>query len=297
MSFIDELKRRNVIRVAIAYAIAAWILIEVTATTFPILKLPDWSVTLVTVFVLIGFPLALILAWAYELTPEGVKKTEEVDADASITHSTGRKLDRIIIVALVVALGYFIWERQALIPGTDGQQGAVRMTSIAVLPFANLSGNPEQEYFADGITEDIITDLSQISGLFVIARNSSFQYKGKSLDLREVARDLNVKFVLEGSVRRAGNRVRVVAQLIDSKTDKHLWAERYDRELTDIFEIQSEIAERIADALQATLSPEEKAKLSRKPTANVEAYNLYLQGRFYWNKFTREGVERAIELF
>ena len=169
--------------------------------------------------------------------------------------------------------------------------------TVAVLPFRNLSADPENEYFSDGITDDIISQLAKIAGLEVTSRTSIMRYKNTTNSLGQIGNELQVASILEGSVRRAGNRVRVVAQLIDSKTDKHLWAERYDRELTDIFEIQSEIAEHIADALQATLSPDEKAELSQKPTANMEAYNLYLQGRFYWNKFTKEGVERAIELF
>ena len=187
--------------------------------------------------------------------------------------------------------------QNTLPPTQDSPVDAPGNKTVAVLPFTNLSADPENEYFSDGITDDIISQLAKIAGLEVTSRTSIMQYKNTTNTLGQIANELQVASILEGTVRRAGNRVRVVAQLIDSKTDKHLWAERYDRELTDIFEIQSEIAEHIANALQATLSPDEKAKLSQKPTANMEAYNLYLQGRFYWNKFTKEGVERAIELF
>ncbi len=186
---------------------------------------------------------------------------------------------------------------QNLPPTQDPPAPDRRAKAVAVLPFANLSADPENEYFSDGITDDIITQLSQIGGLEVTSRTSVMQYKDTTKSLGQIGNELHVACILEGSVRRAGNRVRVVAQLVDAATDKHLWAERYDRELTDIFEIQSEIAEQIATALQATMSPDEKVKLQKKPTDNMEAYNLYLQGRFYWNKFTVPGVEQAIKLF
>ena len=186
---------------------------------------------------------------------------------------------------------------QSLPPTQDPPTPQRRDNAVAVLPFTNLSADPENEYFSDGITDDIITQLSQIGGLEVTSRTSAMQYKDTTKSLGQISNELHVGFILEGSVRRAGNRVRVVAQLIDAATDKHVWADKYDRELTDIFEIQSEIAERIATALQGTMSPDQKVKRKNKPTDNMEAYNLYLQGRFYWNKFTVAGVEQAIELF
>jgi len=248
MSFIKELKRRNVIRVAIAYAIAAWLLIEITATTFPILKLPDWSVTLVTVLVLIGFPLALILAWAFELTPEGIKKEKDVDRSQSITHITGRKLDFMIITVLVLALVYFAYDEFVIEPAQEEaiastQAEAVSETdtpemSIAVLPFVNISADPEQEYFSDGITEEILNALAGVRELAVTSRTSAFAFKGKSMSIPEIAQQLGVAHVLEGSVRKSGTRLRITAQLIDVASDKHLWSETYDRELTDIFAVQ-----------------------------------------------------------
>jgi len=302
MSFIKELKRRNVVRVAVAYAIAAWLLIEITATTFPILKLPDWSVTLVTVLVLIGFPLALIFAWAYELTPEGLKKEKDVDRSESVTHITGRKLDFAIITALVLALVYFAYDEFVIEPeqesdsapkivATDVQQ------SIAVLPFVNMSPDPDQEYFADGLSEEILNLLAKIPELKVIGRTSSFAFKGKNEDLRVIGETLGVDTVLEGSVRKSGNRVRITAQLIDVADGAHIWSETYERTMTDIFEVQDDVAAAIIDALQIHVS----ANPTRgRPTENTEAYTLFLRasilkrdGRFFESK---EPLLSAIEL-
>ena len=287
MSFIKELKRRNVIRVAIAYAIAAWLLIEITATTFPILKLPEWSVTLVTVFVLIGFPLALILAWAFELTPEGLKKEKDVDRSESITHTTGRKLDFVIIAVLTVALVLFAVERFFLLPSTvtagDSAQEVIAtevQQSIAVLPFVNMSPDPDQEYFSDGLSEEILNLLAKIPGLKVIGRTSSFAFKGKNEDLRSIGEALGVKTVLEGSVRKAGDQVRITAQLIDTSDGAHIWSETYDRTLNNIFAVQDDVAAAIIDALQIHVS----ANPSRgRPTENTEAYKLFLRARALFN--------------
>ncbi len=219
MSLIKELKRRNVIRVAIAYAVAAWLLIEITATTFPILKLPDWSVTLVTVLVLVGFPLALIFAWAFEVTPEGLKKEKDVVRSESITHVTGRKLDFAIIAALAAAVVFFAsthkWSNETDNAGTADK-------SIAVLAFADLSPEGDQEYFSDGVSEEILNDLAQIPDLHVTSRSSAFSFKGKGVDIPTVAKQLGVANVLEGSVRKSGKHIRITAQLIDARTDTHV---------------------------------------------------------------------------
>ncbi len=276
MSFIKELKRRNVIRVAIAYAIAAWLLIEITATTFPILKLPDWSVTLVTVLVLIGSPLALILAWAYELTPEGLKKEKDVDRSQSITHVTGRKLDFIIITVLVLALGYFAYDKFLLQPVSDSQQMAKK--SIAVLPFVNLSSDQDQEWFADGLTEEILNSLARTPDLLVASRTSSFQYKGRSEDISTIAAALGVAHVLEGSVRRGGDRLRVTAQLIRARDGFHLWSETFDRDPQDVIAIQESVAIEIATALETAMDPEALQKMVSTGTASVAAYESYLEG-------------------
>ena len=289
MGLVSELRRRNVIRVAIAYAIAAWLLIEITATTFPILQLPDWSVTLVTVFVLIGFPLALIFAWAFELTPEGLKKEKDVDRSESITRITSRKLDFMIITVLVLALVYFAYDEFVIEPAQEEalaiastQAEAVSETdtpemSIAVLPFVNMSSDPEQEYFSDGITEEILNALAGVRELAVTSRTSAFAFKGKSMSIPEIAQQLGVAHVLEGSVRKSGTRLRITAQLIDVASDKHLWSETYDRELTDIFAVQDEISSHIAAALKINLLGTTETQAAPR-AVNPEAYDLYLHG-------------------
>jgi TolB-like protein len=314
MGLVSELRRRNVIRVAIAYAVAAWLLIEITATTFPILKLPDWSVTLVTVLVLIGFPLALIFAWAFELTPEGIKKDKGVDQDQSIANATGVILNRTIIIALVLALAYFSFDKFILDPKRDAELlesvqteavQAVDMTdpvaegkvpdskSIAVLPFVNMSSDPEQEYFSDGITEEVLNLLVKTPELRVTSRSSVFSLKGQNLDIPTIAEKLGVAHILEGSVRKAGNRVRITAQLIEAGSDVHMWSETYDRELDDIFAIQDEIAQEVVKALHIQL-------LGDAPTAtstNVEAYQLYLRGKHLATLGTRESWESSVTAY
>ncbi len=307
MSFIKELKRRNVIRVAIAYGVAAWLLIEITATTFPILKLPDWSVTLVTVLVLIGFPLALIFAWAFELTPEGLKKEKDVDRSESITHVTGRKLDFLIIGLLTVALGISIIlhfqddEGETLAV----QESAADHLSIAVLPFTSRSTDPENSLFADGIHDDLLTTLAKIGSLKVISRTSVMEYRDTTKNLKVIGNELGVANVMEGAVQKFGNNVRINVQLIDANTDEHLWAETYDRELTtkNLFAIQSEISNEIATALKTTMTPEEQDLINTVRTENLEAYNVYLSGRSLMARrrlddlrLARQQFEKAIEL-
>jgi TolB-like protein/Tfp pilus assembly protein PilF len=316
MSILRELKRRNVIKVAIAYAIVAWLSIEVTATVFPILKLPDWSVTLVTALLLIGFPVALIFAWAFEITPEGIKLEKDVDRSQSITHITGRKIDYLIIAALVLALGFFAFDKFVLDPSRDTE--LVRATtqavteqvsepaksetaekSIAVLPFVNMSDDPGNEYFSDGIAEELLNVLIKVDGLRVVSRTSSFAFKGKDISIPNIARELNVNHVLEGSVRKAGNTVRVTAQLIDVRTDSHLWSGTYDRELEDIFAIQDEISGRIVQALKVALGAGEQEAMiqPRKLTENLQAYELYLKGRYFWQRRGEDNIRHAIDLF
>ena len=287
MSVIKELKRRNVIKVAIAYAIAAWLLIQIVATTFPILKLPDWSTTLVTVLILIGFPLALILAWAYEMTPEGLKKEKDVDRAESITHITGRKLDFIIIGVLAVALIVFAVERFVLLPdrppATDALQEIIAtevQQSIAVLPFVNMSPDPDQAYFSDGPSEEILNLLAKIPELKVIARTSSFSFKGKNEDVRNIGEVLGVNTVLEGSVRKSGDRMRITAQLIDVSDGANIWSETYDRTMTDIFAVQDDVAAAIIEALQIHVGA---IPTRGRPTGSSEAYTLFLMGRTLLN--------------
>jgi len=302
MSFFEELKRRNVIRVAIAYAVAAWLMIEISATTFPMLRLPDWSATLVTVLLMIGLPVALIFAWAFELTPEGIKKEKDVDRDHSITQLTGRKLDFVIIAALAVALVFFVsthqWgEEQA--GDSDIADAAGEEQSVAVLAFVNMSDDPGNEYFSDGISEELLNVLVKVEGLRVASRTSSFAFKGKDTSITNIGKALDVRHVLEGSVRKAGNTVRITAQLIDVRTDSHLWSATYDRELEDIFAIQDEISAQIVRALKIALGAGEQEAMSRaqNPTENLEAYELYLQGRYFWQRRGEDNIRRAISLF
>jgi TolB-like protein/Flp pilus assembly protein TadD len=295
----QELKRRNVIRVALAYAVSAWLLIEVTATIFPILSLPKWSVTLVTVLLFMGFPIALIFAWAFELTPEGIKLEKHVAREESITPATGRKLDFVIIAMLVVALGFFAYDKFVLDPDRDAAQieSAVQgareelasavepqgsANSIAVLAFADLSPEGDQEYFSDGVSEEILNLLAKVSELRVTSRSSAFSFKGQNLDVPTMAARLNVSHVLEGSVRKSGNQLRITAQLIEGVTDTHLWSKTYDRELKNVFAIQDEIAAAVVDALKITLLSEEP----KAAETNPEAYALYLQGRHFSNQYT-----------
>ena len=239
---LQELKRRNVFRIGVAYIVVAWLVIQVIETVSDPLGLPDWTEAFFIVLMLAGLPVILLFSWAFELTPEGLKKTREVDVTKSVTDVTGKKLNHTIIVVLVLALGYFLWERQGLVEQAEQtapvQAAEVTSTSgeasIAVLPFVNMSADPDQEYFSDGISEELLNLLAKIPDLRVPARTSSFQFKGQNLDIGEVAKQLNVKHVLEGSVRKADVRVRVTAQLIEADTGYHLWSDTYDRESSTI---------------------------------------------------------------
>jgi len=303
MSFFEELKRRNVIRVAIAYAVAAWLMIEISATTFPMLRLPEWSATLVTVLLMIGLPVALIFAWAFELTPEGLKKEKDVERSQSITQGTGRKLDFVIIAALAAALVFFVsthqWGGESADDADTAEAAANEEQSVAVLAFVNMSDDPGNEYFSDGISEELLNVLVKVEGLRVASRTSSFAFKGKDTSISSIGKELDVRHVLEGSVRKAGNTVRITAQLIDVRTDSHLWSATYDRELEDIFAIQDEISAQIVQALKIALGSGEQEVMSRsqKPTENLEAYEHYLQGRYFWQRRGEDDIRRAIGLF
>jgi TolB-like protein len=273
----DELKRRNVVRVGIAYIVLGWVALQVGDILFDMFETPAWVGKTLAVLLLLGFPFALVFAWAFEMTPEGVKKTEEVDKSESITHSTGKKLNMVIIAALVVALGYFIWERQYL-PGPDTVADTIADKSIAVLPFVNMSSDEEQEWFADGLTEEILNSLARTPDLLVASRTSSFQYKGQNTDISAIAEALGVAHILEGSVRRGGDRLRVTAQLIRARDGFHLWSETFDREPKDVIEIQENVAIEIASALKTAMDPEALEKMVSTGTASVAAYEAYLEG-------------------
>ncbi len=304
--FLRELKRRNVFRVGVAYGIAGWLIIQIIETVSGPLGLPDWTEAFFIVLVLAGLPLVLIFAWAFELTPEGLKKTREVDETESLTRDTGKKLNYAIIAVLVMALGYSIWDRQGMVDRVEtasvsgNEAGEIVRTegaSVAVLPFVNMSADPAQEYFSDGISEELLNLLAKIPELRVPARTSSFQFKGQNLDISDVADKLNVAHVLEGSVRRADVRVRVTAQLIEAETGYHLWSETYDRELTDIFAIQDEISASIVAALSETLGLNATKIPHVKTAANPDAYNAYLLGQHLVNKRTKIDIESAIVNF
>src|SRR5947209_13641143 len=262
-NFFAELKRRNVYKVAVAYAVVAWLLIQIATQVFPFFEIPNWAVRLVVLLLVIGSPIALILAWAFEITPEGIKRAEDVDLSQSITRRTGRKLDFLIIAVLLLVIAVFAYQRFG-----PGQKVAVVTLekSIAVLPFENRSEDKANAYFADGIQDEILTLLSKIADLKVISRTSTLQYQRKPGNLAEIAKQLGVANILEGSVQKVADQVRVNVQLINAQTDSHLWAESYDRKLTDIFGVESDIAKRIAESLQAKLSGHEEQALAVKPT-------------------------------
>ena len=279
-NFFTELKRRNVYKVAVAYGIAAWLLIQIATQVFPFFEIPSWCVRLVIVLLLLGFPIAMILAWAYELTPEGIKRTEEVAAEKSVAHHTSRRLDFLIIGVLLCLIAFLVFQRYR--GGAAQTTSTVPEKSIAVLPFENMSDDKENAFFADGIQDDILTSLAKIHDLKVISRTSVMSYRGATKsNLPQIALTLGVVNVLEGSVRRGENRVVVSVQLIDARNDHHLWGKRYDRPLADSLGLQGELAEEIAGELRATLSPAEKDRVETKPTENPDAYVIYLKARGY----------------
>ncbi len=316
MSLFTELKRRNVVRVGIAYCVIGWIIAQLAEFAFENFGAPDWVLKTVVVLLLLGLPLALFLAWAYELTPEGLKREQDVDRTKSITHLTGRKLDFVIIAALVVALGYFIWERQAGVEGPEQPAAQVAGAtvpagpgprSIAVLPFVNMSSDEEQEWFADGLTEEILNALARTPDLLVTARTSSFKFKNSTEDIPTIAKSLGVAHILEGSVRPGRERLRVTAQLVRANDGFHLWSETYDRNPEDVIAIQEEVAIEIATALETAIDPEALAKMVSAGTSSVPAYNAYLEGLAqganslstgdaYEFLAAREAFERAVAL-
>jgi TolB-like protein/Flp pilus assembly protein TadD len=304
----SELKRRNVVKVAIAYCAAGWVVVQVAALLFPLFGAPAWILKVVTTLVFLGLPLALVFAWAFELTPQGIKRTEDVPSGVATPRRHARLLNLLIIGVLAVAVGLFalerfVWtdaapasaSREADRPaGAPPRPAAGAHNSIAVLPFVNLSNDPDQEYFSDGIAEDLMSALARFKALKVAARTSAFSFKGKQVDLHEVGRALNVATVLEGSVRRSGDRLRITAQLNDVATGYQLWSETYERELTDIFAIQDDITSRIVGALQVHLD-EEPSRAASTPV-DAEVYQSVLRGRFFWNQRTPEGFGKAAEL-
>src|ERR1051326_1427210 len=262
-SFFRELKRRNVYKVAVAYAVVGWLVIQVAATIVPALHLPDSLTTAVVVLTLLGFPIALVIAWAFEMTPEGMKRTENVSPNEIIPQWSRRKFATFIAIVALIAAGLLVYQF-ARTKGTESSAASAK--SIAVLPFDNLSRDPDNAYFCEGVQDEILTRLAKVADLKVISRTSTQRFKSAPNDLREIAKQLGVAHILEGSVQKANDRVRVNVQLINAQTDAHLWADIYDRKLTDLFAVESEIAKSIADTLQAKLTGSEKAAMSKRPT-------------------------------
>ena len=321
MRFFEELKRRNVFRVGIAYAVVGWLIMQVTDTFAPALRLPEWFPSAVAFLLLIGLPLALFFAWAFELTPDGIKRESEINPSQSLAKQNARKLDRTIIAALVAVIAVLLADRYGSnqsgvpeqtvspdqhvqvpaeqAPSTTAPAPAVSdgKTSVAVLPFVNMSDDTQNEYFSDGISEELLNVLVRIKELRVPSRTSSFTFKGSEENVVEIGRKLQVDHVLEGSVRKAGERIRVTAQLIEVNTDTHLWSNTYTRELDDIFAVQDEIAQAIVDALKLTLSVGEQQRIEVHSTSNVEAYNDYLQGQYLWNQRSVSSLISALDSF
>ena len=317
MSFFNELKRRNVFKVATAYVFVGWLLLQISDTLVPALRLPEWFHSGVAFLLIIGFPIALVLAWAFDMTPDGLRKEKDINDNGSQppASTSGRTLNYTIIVSLAVALSYFVWESriqngpehfseepiaQAVVPDNESRalphisaKESLDHNSIAVLPFMNMSSDPEQEYFSDGITEEVLNLLVKIPELKVTSRTSVFSFKGQNVDIPTVAEKLGVAHILEGSVRKVGDRVRITAQLIEVRNDVHLWSETYERKLDDIFAIQDEIAREVVNALQIQLIGESPLTTS----TNNEAYNLYLRGKHFETLRTLKGLESAVKAY
>jgi len=315
LSFFNELKRRNVFKVAIAYVIVAWLIAQVLQLVFESFGTPEWVMKTVLVLLATGLPIAIFFAWAFEMTPEGIKRENEVDRTQSITSQTGRKLNLMITAALVLALGYFAYDKfvvsaqreAALVESValavadraveaakpEPKDNVVIDRSIAVLPFVNMSEDISNEYFSDGLSEELLNLLAKIPELKVASRSSAFQFKGEKIDIPVVAKQLNVAHVLEGSVRKSGNRIRITAQLIKADDGYHMWSETYDRTLDDVFVIQDEISAAVVDALKLALLVE----APKSAAVNADAYAAYLQGRYFYNQQAQEGWNKAVTAF
>jgi adenylate cyclase len=304
LDFLEQLKRRNVGRIAILYVVACYVILETFGLFLHVLALPEWTGRAVAVLMLLGFPVALILAWVYEITPEGWKPTVEVEPSQSIRKQTGQRLNRAIIVTLSIALAYFVADKFWLAKRVAAERPKVQVApvanpaapaisdkSIAVLPFTDMSEKKDQEYFADGMAEETLDLLAKVPGIKVIGRTSSFQFKGRNEDLRTIGAKLGVAYVLEGSVRKSGDRVRVTAQLVDARDGAHAWSETYDRSVGDVLRLQDDIAAALVRALQITVGAAELS--SHRSARNVGAYDVYLRGRYAMDRYDKSGFEEA----
>src|SRR5206468_5016459 len=320
-NFFAELKRRNVIRMAGLYLVGSWLLVQVASTVLPMFGAPDWLPRSIVILLAIGFVPALIFSWVFELTPQGLKRDEDVKPEESIAPQTGRRMNRMIIAVLVIALGYFVFDKFVLTPRREAarpsaeSKSAANEKSVAVLAFANLSDDKGSEYFSDGISEELLTVLQKIPGLRVAARTSAFSFKGKNATAQEIGQKLGVARLVDGSVRKAGDTVRIAARLTRTDTGEQLWSENFTRDLKDVFAVQTELAQTIVGQLSGQLTagaPDPAAKAAiqaqvqaaeKGATKNVEAHQHYLQGRFYSNRFSEKDAgtasaeyQRAVEL-
>lgn len=294
----EELKRRNVIKAAIAYIVVAWVLLQVFSIVLPSVNAPEWVMKTIMLIMVIAFPVWVFIAWVYEVTPEGLKKTEKVDNDQSTSHTTNKRLNILILAGLVVAIALTLFQpKSGYIDTSDTAE-----YSIAVLPFDDLSSDKDTEWFCDGVTDDILTYLSKVEGLKVISRTSVMQYKNRKKTIPEIAKELGVSFIVEGSVSKYGNNVKITAQLIGAN-DRHLWADNYSGTMNDVFKLQGDVSQQIVQQLKIKISPEVKRKIETFPTENIEAYQAVLKGRSYMDKFDEENAkigkgffEKAIEL-
>src|SRR5256886_528741 len=295
-NFFAELKRRNVYKVAVAYAVIGWVIAQIATQIFPFLEIPNWVVRLVIVLVMIGFPIALVIAWAFEATPEGIKRTEDVDL-------SGERVPKkhawiyVVVIGGAISIALFFLGRYTARDTAGAARTELSTKSIAVLPFDNLSRDPDNAFFAEGVQDEILTRLAKVADLKVIARTSTQRFKSAPENLPDIAKQLGALNILEGSVQKVNDQVRVNVQLINALTNAHLWAEIYDRKLSDIFAVQSDIAKTIADQLQAKLTGSEKQMIAAQPTTDTTAYELYHKGRSLWGKRTGDNIPKAIAFY
>ena len=295
-NFFAELKRRNVYKVAVAYAVVGWLVIQISSTVLPTFHAPEWVVQTLVVLVALGFPIALVIAWAFELTPEGMKRTEDVDLAAQ-TRTKPHAWIYVVIVGALLSVGLFFIGRYTAQNTTSAVRTESPAKSIAVLPFDNATRNADTEYLSDGIAEALINSLSELQQLKVIARSTAFRYKGKQIDPQGVGRELNVRTVLMGVVRQAGDRLNVQVDLVDATTGAQLWGQEYERKLADVLAVKQALVREVTEKLRLKLTGEQQQRLTQRDTTNPEAYQFYLRGRYYWNKRTAENLTKAMEQF
>src|SRR5438034_5979907 len=300
-NFVAELKRRNVYKVAVAYAVVGWLVAQIATQIFPFLEIPNWVVRLIIVLIAIGLPIVLVIAWAFEATPEGIKRTEVADTMPAMAGQKKHAWIYVVIVGAAISVALFFLGRYTAQSREGGRPpataGSLPQKSIAVLPFDNLSRDPDNAFFAEGVQDEILTRLAKVADLKVISRTSTQRLKTAPSHLRDIAKQLGVMNIVEGSVQKANDQVRVNVQLINAMTDAHLWADTYDRKLIDIFSVESEIAKTIADTLQVKLTGSEKQMMAAQPTTDTTAYELYHKGRSLWERRSGDNIPKAISFY